>query len=562
MRSFIWHPDLLLQPADLDQLTMITQTLYFVDGSLDSVYDAVQEENQHLKGFEDTTSTCVSRKGGPVQWMPPTLIAIEHTSNNEPSPFNEFVTNLLEASSKRQLKSPEAVNVSFRSFFPFLFDLPILFENVTGEQIPHLISFVYHVGLACERCQPRNEIERLASLLGSLEVVRGKVREWLRWFRPIDDSVLYAMMFKHLVVACGKDQKIDLPMGLSEVPSMEVSRNLIDTLSSAELTNLFSRYTSGAKRIVHAPLFTLVWFPFIEPSDAKQRSMGDRSASVRLSGSPNASRWVRNRFSQLFIGSSASEDRRGFLRKDELTACERPRIPGPFSPWIQDCGADPFVSLVNLEDRNVFETYQMPQPFETFGAVPIGKNALFAAISKAAEGTSARPKEAARAAYAEIGSKTIASRIPGRGLSNLAVSGLKNYIRDILGIKSVEFSFRAVVDRIMAFQPRQRPEVRQRVKTAVRIAMKGIVAEALPDEGPWQAMTQHHFVLIIVVSRGQPARFQGTEQLADEIATIPAVLIKAIARFVARTIANPDAEAECGELRSWVTRYGAMVPSA
>jgi hypothetical protein len=92
--------------------------------------------------------------------------------------------------------------------------------------------------------------------------------------------------------------------------------------------------------------------------------------------------------------------------------------------------------------------------------------------------------------------------------------------------------------------------------------MEGIVAEALPGEGQWQAMTQHHFVLIIVVSRGQPARFQGTEQLADEIATIPAVLIKAIAKFVARAIANPDAEAECGELRSWVTRYGAMVPSA
>jgi hypothetical protein len=79
------------------------------------------------------------------------------------------------------------------------------------------------------------------------------------------------------------------------------------------------------------------------------------------------------------------------------------RLSGPFSPRVQDCGADPFVSLIDLEERNVFETYQMPQRLETFGTVPIGKNALLDAMSKTAEQKSNRTKEAARAAYAEIG---------------------------------------------------------------------------------------------------------------------------------------------------------------
>jgi hypothetical protein len=224
-------------------------------------------------------------------------------------------------------------------------------------------------------------------------------------------------------------------------------------------------------------------------------------------------------------------------------------VRGLFSPWIQDC-ADSFISLVDLEERNVFEIYQMPQQFKTFGAVPIGKNALFDAMSKAAE-QDPRPKEAARAAYAEVGGKTLAAGIEGMQLSDLAIQGLKIYIRDLLDNKSIQFSFRAVVDQIMAFH---QPEVRQRVKTAVTIAMENIIAEGLEADGLWELMTKHHFVLLIIVSRGQPASFETLKKLAEEIAIMPGVLVKAIARFVAK----PKSETECGELRSWVTRYKAM----
>jgi uncharacterized membrane protein YpjA len=102
-------------------------------------------------------------------------------------------------------------------------------------------------------------------------------------------------------------------------------------------------------------------------------------------------------------------------------------------------------------------------------------------------------------------------------VSELAIQGLKFYISDLFDNKPVEFSFRAVVDQIMAFQTRQQWEVRR------RIAVEGIIAEGL-----WQVMMKLHFV-----SRGQPASFGSLKELAEEIVMMPSVLIKAIARFVA-----------------------------